>query len=1059
MRGLIVAILTALVAALYGLTADAATANLTIVVAAPPPQTISIWTPSTVPGTPNANDGQAIEVGTQFTASQAGQITALRFYKGTSNTGTHVGSLWSSTGTLLAQVTYSGETASGWQQQALTSPVTLTAGTTYVASVHSAGTYAKDAGYFATAHVNSPLTALANSSASPGNGLFLYTASSAFPTNTFGSTSYYADVVFSYTPPPQTPTGISFNPASPITVADTNTAASTLAAVTVSTSNGLAFPSGDLSLTANAAGRVALSGNNIVPAHNFTGADDGSGLTVTVQASENGTTISSSLTMTVAAQNIASVSVAPNSFTAGVANGVVGALSVPASPAAPLFSGTMAITGTNSGGFHLSSTTLPSNLLQSAGGTAAGTYTDFNIVATQANIANSPFTQAMSATGTTSSDPAIGLLPTDRDAYANWKMAGRLSVGGIPAPTQTVCNGGVAITPRGSGLDDTSAINTAIGACPAGQVLSLASGTFTVAEGNTVSINKGVVVRGAGPSATILARPTSTLANCGTGTAGNNPLPYGAIQNCGSPGQSGSEVVNLGGGATITNTPALSSDGVQGSYTVNVASTTGISVGSLVLVDELALAQSMPDCCFNNGTGQVWAMSDYRVEWNAHSPEVMFFDSNNCWSSYGGTANNFSCDPSGDPCAYSIRCGGVQEELHLVTAINGNTLTFDSPLTLSYRVANSAQVHVYSSAGIVQNAGLENLAVKNGDNGNIIFSACVYCWVKSVESTNWLNAGGVAFYEAAFRDQAEFNWIHTGAWPVNGGGGYATNHTYGSSENYVVNNIVMLANKMEVVRSSGAGTVIAYNYMDDGYINGSDSWIENGLNCSHLAGSHDVLHEGNYSFNTDNDFTHGSSGHCAFFRNYLTGFRATFTTLDGTVVNDSAGCCSPQRAISDHAYSYWDSFIGNVAGVSGQMTGWNYRCAAGGADSGCAPAVFNLGWNDTSVSGSIADGTMELSYPTVPTGANATITGPGCVSSGFNCAPIVDGNFDYLSNSIQWATNDTAHTLPNSLYLTSQPAFFTGGSSTWPPVDPINGVVHNIPAHARWANGTPFTQP
>ena len=43
-------------------------------------------------------------------------------------------SLWSSTGTLLATGTFSNETASGWQELDFSSPVAVTAGTTYVAS-------------------------------------------------------------------------------------------------------------------------------------------------------------------------------------------------------------------------------------------------------------------------------------------------------------------------------------------------------------------------------------------------------------------------------------------------------------------------------------------------------------------------------------------------------------------------------------------------------------------------------------------------------------------------------------------------------------------------------------------------------------------------------------------------------------------------------------------------------------------------------------------------------------------------------------------------------------
>ena len=54
---------------------------------------------------------------------------ALRFYKGSSNTGTHVGHLWSAAGTLLGTAAFAAETASGWQEAALAQPVAIVAGT------------------------------------------------------------------------------------------------------------------------------------------------------------------------------------------------------------------------------------------------------------------------------------------------------------------------------------------------------------------------------------------------------------------------------------------------------------------------------------------------------------------------------------------------------------------------------------------------------------------------------------------------------------------------------------------------------------------------------------------------------------------------------------------------------------------------------------------------------------------------------------------------------------------------------------------------------------------
>ncbi len=62
-----------------------------------------------------ADDSSPVEVGVSFVPAKAGQVTGIRFFKGAGNTGTHKGSLWSATGTKLAEVTFVGETASGWQ--------------------------------------------------------------------------------------------------------------------------------------------------------------------------------------------------------------------------------------------------------------------------------------------------------------------------------------------------------------------------------------------------------------------------------------------------------------------------------------------------------------------------------------------------------------------------------------------------------------------------------------------------------------------------------------------------------------------------------------------------------------------------------------------------------------------------------------------------------------------------------------------------------------------------------------------------------------------------------
>jgi hypothetical protein len=162
----------------------------------------SVWPDSATPRQPASSDTTSNELGVKFRADESGYIVGLRFYKGSTNTGTHVGHLWTRTGTLLGTATFTNETASGWQQVSFSAPIAVTAGTTYVASYYAPnGHYAADTSYFATSGVDrAPLHALANG-VDGYDGVYKQ-ASSGFPTLTYKSTNYWVDVVFSTVPAP-----------------------------------------------------------------------------------------------------------------------------------------------------------------------------------------------------------------------------------------------------------------------------------------------------------------------------------------------------------------------------------------------------------------------------------------------------------------------------------------------------------------------------------------------------------------------------------------------------------------------------------------------------------------------------------------------------------------------------------------------------------------------------------------------------------------------------------------------------------------------------------------
>jgi Domain of unknown function (DUF4082) len=178
-----------------GSLAASETFNLAVTTA---PATVSLFTASNTPALTALNDGRQLEVGVKFTSSVAGQITALKFYRSASDTGSDLLDLWTATGTKLASATFTNTAASGWQTVNLATPVTIAANTTYVASYHTSGAYVATTSFFTSPVTSGPLTAPSSATAG-GNGVYAYGGTNTaglFPTNTFNSNNYWADVVF-----------------------------------------------------------------------------------------------------------------------------------------------------------------------------------------------------------------------------------------------------------------------------------------------------------------------------------------------------------------------------------------------------------------------------------------------------------------------------------------------------------------------------------------------------------------------------------------------------------------------------------------------------------------------------------------------------------------------------------------------------------------------------------------------------------------------------------------------------------------------------------------------
>jgi hypothetical protein len=627
-----------------------------------------------------------------------------------------------------------------------------------------------------------------------------------------------------------------------------------------------------------------------------------------------------------------------------------------------------------------------------------------------------------SATGTGNAKYA---LPSERNFAWN---PGLVSKGGVHSVKNAICNS-TPLVPTGT-ADDSAEINAQVSKCPTGSVVQLGAGIFLIGKGQYIAINKSVVLRGAAAGSTILKNPLNVFATP-TFQQAADPTPLVII----GPGR----WVNPDGDARCQGLTAyqpdhmqmLSADGVKGSASITVANGSIFSPGDMVLLDETSGANWQRDVA--ELSSFIWASPDYAVTWQMHKPAISGLDDPLATGITPSPANNYAGTGTGnDAACWFSRQDRPQNEIKEIATVRGNIVTFTSPLTKDYRASHYAELTAYSGSNApVRNAGIEQVTLVGGGDGALRFENSEYSWARNIEVTQWYGEG-IAINNS-FRDELRDSYIHEAAWAEPGGAGYAISLAHGTSEALIENNIVVKANKMMVARSSGAGSVIGYNYMDNGYIATTEPWIETGLNASHMVGSHMVLFEGNWSFNMDSDTTHGNSTYVVYYRNYATSVRSIFkSNFSGKTIDDASNVPGrkngPKRAAGAMRYSYWMTYVGNVLGQSGVAT-----TANGYSDDEAAapwnPTTWLMGWND------------KTPY-TVDTNVAATA--------------VRDGNWDTVLGKQRWL-NGTIGQLPDSLYLTGKPAFF--GSNSWPWVDPTSGMTYTLPAQSRYAAGTPNVVP
>jgi hypothetical protein len=436
----------------------------------------SMWPGAVTPSIVASGDTAAVELGVRFRSDVTGYITGLRFYKGSPNTGVHVGNLWSNSGTLLASATFTGETASGWQQVTFASPVAVTAGTTYVASYFAPnGNYSMDLDYFASvAADNAPLHFLRDG-VDGANGVYLYSTTSAFPTSSFRSSNYWVDVVF-----------------------DTN-AASTAALASVSLNptsvQGGSSSTGTVTLTAAApagGATVLLSSSNTTAASapaNVTIPAGATTATFTISTS----TVSSSTAVTISGsyqgQQTATLTVTPaavvsvSNLTLNPTSVISGATSTGtitlSSPAPPSTGAVVALSSDKT-----SAATVPATVTIAAGATT-GTFT----ITTLSVSTSTPVTISASYNGVKTAALTVNPAPSSISALSLSPVS--VVSGTNSTATVTLVNN----APAGGAVISLTSADTNVATTPASVTVAAGtkSATFTVATSG-VSTNSTVAI-------------------------------------------------------------------------------------------------------------------------------------------------------------------------------------------------------------------------------------------------------------------------------------------------------------------------------------------------------------------------------------------------------------------------------------------------------------------------------------------------------------------------------------------------------------------------------------
>lgn len=588
-----------------------------------------------------------------------------------------------------------------------------------------------------------------------------------------------------------------------------------------------------------------------------------------------------------------------------------------------------------------------------------------------------------------------GILSSGR--AVDWS-AGNVGVaGGIPSGSWTQCGSTIAAGASAA------TITAAILACPANHFVLLGPGTFTFSSGSGIDFsNHGsgngashVVLRGSGPNSTFLVF-----------TGGNQGCIIFTTAVCmsGSSFQDGSSATSYNWTAGYA----------QGTTVISLSSTTGLSVGSLLALDQLNDTSDSGDILI--------AASCSGSDCGNSSNETPVF-------SQQGLA-------PGRNCSINATCRS-QHQWVRVTGINGTQVTITPGLYMpNWRSSQSPQA--WSPGVIGQDVstldGIENLSIDTSADGgntwsNVEIGNCYQCWAKNVRSIKSPRRNHFWLYNGV-RVEVRDSYMY---------GSQGTSQAYGvetyfSGDNLVINNIIQHTTGA-LEPADDAGSVFAYNFNIFDYLASPATWMIPDID-THDAGNQMELFEGNVSNGFGADAIHGTQEFLTTFRNYFLGWQN--------------GKTQQTIAIFGDAYNRYFNHIGNVLGQSSYHTQYQDL-----APSGANPdtSVYVLGWSNT--------------------GSNCcNVANDSLVAS----TMMRWGNWDAVTNATRWCGNSSdpawstacastsevptgaakypnavpsSTVLPNSFFLSAMPSWW--GNGPWPPIGPdiSGGNISGTGGHAN----------